>query len=175
MKKKLGMFGSRILGRERAQREREQTKASVTKFGHRVLGARGAKPGTNTPVSPAPLNVPALAVKDIAETLIGAPAYFPAVYNAEWQRPTGPRRGALEVLIEMAPRCLRNAHEIERVVNRCQQFLATGVDEATRREQARTAKQLARLQRQSRTEEEGGAPPVVADEVDDEDDPPVEE
>lgn len=148
--KRQGLFGSRILGKERALSEREEVLSKRAKFGPRVLGYGGAKPGTNTPRTPVvKLDIAALSVAEMKTILAENPGYFPPFYNREWDRAEagGVRREAIEMFLLEAPRCMTNKVELARVVTRMTVFLETGKDEVGDKVRAKIAKDLARMRK----------------------------
>lgn len=124
---KLTGFGRMVIGAKRVAEERAYVKEGRTKFGPLVLGDR-VKPGTNTPIGN---TITADASLEVIGDVLGKnPAFLSSYVEREFARePQLIRRGAMRLFIDTAPKAYPdNADKVALIVNRCEAFLAKGID-----------------------------------------------
>jgi hypothetical protein len=125
-------FGSKVIGKARADAEAQVAKLQVTKFGPLVLGTKVVE-GTNTPAADSMPVSAGMSVEGIRAVLENNPTFLTPFAEAEFRRlregpGTGPRKGALRLFIEHAN---AGMHPIaaKALIERCEKFLASGEDE----------------------------------------------
>ena len=133
-----GYFGKGVIGEEQYKKEQEMVAEGASVFGPGVLGLKAEavnKPGpgvtgqqVDAGTEPKPVELPRLSVKELEAALEENPALVDTFLEAEFARPDGVRKGALEA-IEIAE-SLRPEGSREEVLSKIAAALAAPDDGA---------------------------------------------
>lgn len=101
-----GYFGRGVIGDEQYEKEKTQTDEGSAVFGPGVLGLKADavnKPGPGVTGQagqdlPPPVELPRLSIKELETALEENPALVDTLLDAEFTRPDGTRKGALQAL-----------------------------------------------------------------------------
>jgi hypothetical protein len=127
--KRKGLFGKLVVGAERAAEERTFLEERRHKFGPLVLGDKGAKPGTNTPLPDSKPVTGGASAERIREILTANPAFLTTYVEQEFNRAKtgGVRRKVLSLFLEIAPKIYDESEQTKLKI-RVDNFLKTGED-----------------------------------------------